>query len=183
MAYLVFSCSLNPQSRSRVLARVAASRIEEAGGDVDFVDLRDIPLPMCDGGITTVDANAQDVARRIAESDGVVLACPVYNFNVSSGAKNLIELTGAVWTAKVVAIVCAAGGDASYMAHMGIANSLMLDFRTVIVPRFVHAGEFDIADERIVNPDTLRRLDETVALFLRMARALNPLAENAGPSA
>lgn len=183
MAYLVLSCSLNPQSRSRVLARAAASRIEEAGGDVDFVDLRDIPLPLCDGAITALDANAQRLAQRIAESDGIVLACPVYNFDVSSSAKNLIELTGAVWTGKVVAIVCAAGGDASYMAHMGIANSLMLDFRSVIVPRFVHVGEFDIVNERIVDADTLRRLDETVALFLRMARALNPLAENAGPSA
>ena len=183
MAYLILSCSLNPQSRSRVLARAAAARIEEAGCEVDFADLRDIPLPLCDGGVTTLDANAQALAHRIAESDGVVIACPVYNFNVSSSVKNLIELTGAVWTDKVVAILCAAGGDASFMAHLGIANSLMLDFRSVIVPRFVHAGEFDVVDDRIVSADTQRRLDETVALFLRMARALTPLPESAGPSA
>ncbi len=133
--------------------------------------------------MTTLYANAKALARRIAGSDGVIIACPVYNFNVSSSAKNLIELTGAVWTDKVVAIVCAAGGDASYMAHLGIANSLMLDFRSVIVPRFVHAGELDVAADRIVNADTQRRLDETVAMFLRMARALNSLSERAGPSA
>ncbi|NUM52243.1 MAG: NAD(P)H-dependent oxidoreductase [Candidatus Hydrogenedentes bacterium] len=183
MAYLVLSCSLNPQSRSRVLARAAALRIEERGGDVDFLDLRDFPMPLCDGGMTALDANAQSVARRIAESDGIFLACPVYNFNVSSSVKNVIELTGTAWQNKVVAIVCATGGDASFMAHMGIANSLMLDFRSVIVPRFVHASELEVTPERIVGADTQRRLDETVTLFLRIARALNPLPENAGPSA
>lgn len=183
MAYLVISCSLNPASRSRVLAQAAAARIEESGGDVEFVDLRDVPLPLCDGGLTSFDAGAQSLARRIAEADAVFVACPVYNYNVSSSVKNLIELTGDAWREKVVAIVCASGGSASYMAHMGIANSLMLDFRCVIVPRFVHAGEFDVTPDGEIGGETIRRLDEAVGLFLRMARALSPLSENAGPSA
>jgi FMN reductase len=183
MAYLILSCSLNPQSRSRVLASDAAARIEDAGGEIELIDLREYPLPLCDGGMTTLDANAQTLARKIAESDGVIIACPVYNFNLSSSVKNLIELTGNVWHDKVVAIVCATGGDASYMAHMGIANSLMLDFRCVVVPRFVHANEIEVTPERIVSAETKRRMDEVVTLFLRIARALSPVSENAGPSA
>lgn len=183
MAYLILSCSLNPQSRSRVLAREAATRIEDAGGEVEFVDLREYPLPMCDGGMTTLDANAQRLACKIAESDGVVIACPIYNFNVSSSVKNLVELTGNVWHDKVVAFVCATGGDASYMAHMGIANSLMLDFRCVVAPRFVHANETEVTPERIVSAETKRHMDELITMFLRIARALSPVSENAGPSA
>jgi len=175
MAYLVLSCSLNPQSRSRVLARAAAARIEETGAAVDFADLRDIPLPLCDGA-SPASADAASIAQRIAASRGIVIACPVYNYSVNSGLKNLIEWTGAAWQDKAVAFVCATGGDSSYMAHLGIANSLMLDFRCVIVPRFVHANETEIVDGRIVGPDTQRRLDETVALFLRIAGALNPPA-------
>jgi len=182
MAYLVLSCSLNPWSRSRVLARAAAARIAEAGGDVDFLDLREHPLPLCDGGASNCETAAA-LERRIAAATGVVIACPVYNFNVSSSIKNLIEWTGAAWLEKVVAIVCATGGDASYMSHMGIANSLVLDFRCVIVPRFVHANETEVTPDRIVSADTQRRLDETVALFLRIARALNPAPETAATSA
>ena len=183
MPYLILSCSLNPESRSRVLARDVVMRIEDAGGEIEFIDLRAFPLPLCDGGMTTLDANAQTLAHKIAESDGVVIACPVYNFNVSSSVKNLIELTGNVWHDKVVAFVCATGGDASYMAHMCIANSLMLDFRCVVVPRFVHANETEVTPERIVSAETKRRLNEMVTLFLRIARALSPVSENAGPSA
>ncbi|MCC6152385.1 MAG: NAD(P)H-dependent oxidoreductase, partial [Candidatus Hydrogenedentes bacterium] len=94
MAHLILSCSLSAQSRSRVLARDAAARIEDAGGEIEFIDLREYPLPLCDGGVTTLDANAQALGRKIAESDGVIIACPIYNFNVSSSLKNLIELTG-----------------------------------------------------------------------------------------
>jgi FMN reductase len=183
MAYLVLSCSLNEKSRSRVLARAAAARIEDAGGEANFVDLREHPLPLCDGGMTALHASAQLLARYIMESDGVFLACPVYNFNISSSVKNLVELTGNAWHDKVVAIVCATGGDASYMAHMSIANSLMLDFRSVIVPRFVHANELEVTTEQIVSAETERRLNETVALFLRIARALGPVPESARPLA
>ncbi|MDZ4857829.1 MAG: NAD(P)H-dependent oxidoreductase [Candidatus Hydrogenedentes bacterium] len=183
MAMLVISCSLNPDSRSRVLARAAYVAIEKMGIDAEFIDIREYPMIPCDGGAAYRDPNACILAQRIADADGILVACPVYNYSVSSTLKNLIELTGEAWREKVVAIMCAAGGPASYMAHMGIANSLMMDFRSVIVPRFLHCSELDVTPDRIASTETQRRLDEVVALFTRMARALSPLPEGAGPSA
>ena len=46
-------------------------------------------------------------------------------------------MAGRAFTGKPVGFVCAAGGRSSYMAVLGLANSLMLDFRCLIVPRFV----------------------------------------------
>jgi FMN reductase len=37
---------------------------------------------------------------------------------------------------KVVGFLCAAGGKSSYMSVMRLANSLMLDFRCLIIPHF-----------------------------------------------
>ena len=51
----------------------------------------------------------------------------------------MIELTGSAWEDKIVGFLCAAGGMGSYMSVMAYANSLMLDFRCVIIPRFVFA--------------------------------------------
>lgn len=49
-------------------------------------------------------------------------------------------MAGDAWNEKVIGFVAAAGGDRAYMATMGLANSLMLDFRCVVVPRFVYAS-------------------------------------------
>ncbi|MFP4173556.1 MAG: NADPH-dependent FMN reductase, partial [Candidatus Hydrogenedentota bacterium] len=49
MAFVVISCSLNPQSRSRALAHLAAEQIRSQGGETVFIDLRDHALPFCDG--------------------------------------------------------------------------------------------------------------------------------------
>ncbi len=51
----------------------------------------------------------------------------------------MIELAGSAWEDKIVGFLCAAGGMSSYMSVMAYANSLMLDFRCVIIPRFVYA--------------------------------------------
>jgi len=181
MATLIISCSLNPDSRSRVLARAAYVTLEKMGMDAEFIDLREYPLPPCDASAAYSHPNARTLSQRIADSDGIIVACPVYNYAVSATLKNLIELTGDAWREKVVAILCAAGGPTSYMAHMGIANSLMLDFRCVIVPRFLHASDLDVTPDRIASAETQRRLDDLISSFARITRALSPLPENTGP--
>jgi len=148
MRYAVISCSLNSGSRSRLLAKSAVDSFRAGGVDaVDYVDLGELALPMCDGGAAYGDGNAVELKRRLAEADGYVIASPIYNFDVNAACKNMIEMTGRdVWTEKVVGFLCAAGGKSSYMSVMGLANSLMLDFRTVVVPRFVYATGEDFVE-------------------------------------
>jgi NAD(P)H-dependent FMN reductase len=67
----------------------------------------------------------------------VIIATGIYNYDANAAVKNLVELTGDAWENKVVGFLCAAGGMSSYMSIMSLANSLMLDFRSIIVPRFV----------------------------------------------
>ena len=65
--------------------------------------------------------------------------------------KNMIELTGSAWEDKIVGFLCAAGGHTSYMSVMSYANSLMLDFRCVIIPRFAFATSDAFDGERITD--------------------------------
>ena len=69
-------------------------------------------------------------------------------------------MTGRAWTGKVVGFLCAAGGRGSYMSVMSLANSLMLDFRCLIVPRFVYATGEDFNDDGTPNETIARRTDE-----------------------
>jgi len=96
----------------------------------------------------------------VARADAIILAVPIYNYDVNAAAKNLIELTGEAWRDKVVAFLCAAGGHGSYMSVMALANSLMLDFRCLIVPRFVYATGDDFDNASVSSPKIRSRLAE-----------------------
>lgn len=154
------------------MARHAALALEPTGADIDFLDLRETPLPFCDGADAYSDARAEAVLPRFVAAQGILVAAPIYNYSTNAALKNLIELTGRAWEGKIVGFLCAAGGMASYMSVMGIANSLMLDFRAVIVPRFVYASgaAFDAAS--IVDSEVARRVEQLALELARFVRVL-----------
>ena len=170
---LVISCSLSPKSRSRILARLAYDRLRDAGHDVRFVDLTEHPVPLCDADGCYEDVNVIQLARWIEEARGVLLGTPVYNFDASAATKNLIELTGSAWSDKVVGFLCAAGGRGSYMSVMALANSLMLDFRCLIIPRFVYATKAAFAGDTVQDPAVNERVSELANTLGRLTKALS----------
>ncbi len=170
--YVVVSSSGNPGSNSRKMGRVAFSYLEKARADCQWLDLAELDLPLCDAHACYAHAGARQLHSAIEEADGVLVAAPVYNYDVSASAKNMIELTGSAWEDKIVGFLCAAGGMGSYMSVMAYANSLMLDFRCVIIPRFVYATgevfqEDGIADEKII-----ARIEQVAAELVRFTTAL-----------
>lgn len=175
MGYLTISCSLHPESRSRVLARAAFQRFQSLGVDAAFVDLRDLALPQCDGNDCYTHPAVVTLTERIAAANAILLAVPIYNYDVGATAKNLIELTGDAWTGKVVGFACSAGGDGSYMGVMGLANSLMLDFRAVIVPRFVYTDSEAFDGDAISAIAIRKRVDDLAETLVRFGSALRGL--------
>ena len=170
--YLVISASGNPQSNSRRMSKLAFAWLQKAKVDCEWIDLRELDLPLCDADACYAAPGAKKITQAIAAADGILVAAPVYNYDVSASAKNMIELAGGAWEDKVVGFLCAAGGMSSYMSVMAYANSLMLDFRCVIIPRFVYAttGAFDgdtPKDEKIV-----QRIEQVAAELVRFTKAL-----------
>jgi NAD(P)H-dependent FMN reductase len=177
MKYLILSCSLHPKSRSRIMAL----RLQECLGQEEarLVDLAETALPLCDGSSAYSHPAVQELVEQVTDADGIVVASPVYNYDLSAAAKNVVELTGRAWTGKVVGLMCAAGGQGSYMAGMPFLNSLMLDFRTYVVPRFVYASGVAFAEGRIVDEEVDQRVQQLGKELVRITRALR-LKENVG---
>ena len=181
MRQLIISCSLSPKSRSAIVAKQLAGDIAAQGDDVDLLDLREIELPFCDGGACYGHPNVARLKEAIGSAGAVTIAVPIYNYGVGGATRNLIALTGDVWTEKIVAFVCAAGGDGSYMAVMNIANSLMLDFRSFVIPRFVYVTgrAFDESHTTLVDTEVLERIKHLAAELNRVGIALaSPAASN-----
>ena len=179
MNIAVISCSLHPRSRSFILARAAQEDLAGLGVDVALIDLRDHSIEFA-GSSTAWDVpDAKKIAGVIRESSAVLLAAPIYNWDVNAAAKNLLEVSSRAWDHKVVGFMCVAGGQSSYMSVMGLANSLMLDFRCLIVPRFVYATGNDFADDRqptmSIGSEAIRsRVTELAETTVNLAVAVAP---------
>ena len=141
--------------------------------DIEFFDLQENPLPMCDGDDCYDLPEVLEFREKVKNAKGIVMAIPVYNFNASSGAKNIVELGGRMLYDKVFGFLCAAGGRNSYMSIMSLANSLMLDFRCYVIPKFVYATKNDFEADEIVNPDIKSRVKELGSELARVSNALS----------
>ena len=102
--------------------------------------------------------------------DAVLVATGIYNYDVSAVAKACLELGGRAWNDKTVGIACATGSMVSFMSHMGLVSSLMLDFRCVVVPRFVYATGDAFADGKLVDEAVQMRLAELCGSLSDLAR-------------
>ncbi|MBK1876412.1 NADPH-dependent FMN reductase [Pelagicoccus mobilis] len=172
MKIALVSSSLNPKSRSRLMALSVQEKFEALEGvEVDLIDLQELELPLCDGGAAYGDANVVELNERMEAADAYVLATPIYNFDSNAALKNLIELAGRKMENRVVGFICAAGGAMSYMSIMALANSLMLDFRTIVLPRFVYASPEDWDGDALKAP-VAERLDQFADAFASLAGKL-----------
>ena len=170
--HLVISTSGNPDSNSRRMGRVAFKHLQERKVDCEWLDISELGLPLCDADKCYSNPAAQELNKAIKSADGIMIAAPVYNYDVAASAKNMIELTGSSWEEKIVGFLCAAGGNSSYMAVMAYANSLMLDFRTVIVPRFVYATSDAFDGDEIADKKVVSRIEQAADELVRFTEAL-----------
>src|SRR2546429_3573476 len=136
--YLVLSTSGNPDSNSRRMAQIAVDWLKKAKLNGEWLDISKLDLPLCDADACYNHPAAQRLTAAVEKADGIIVATPVYNYDVAAAAKNMVELTGSAWEDKVVGFLCAAGGVGSYMSVMRFFHYLLLVFRCLVIPDFFY---------------------------------------------
>jgi FMN reductase len=163
MRVLILTTSLSAASRSRVTGKFALEILTQRGIEAELIDVRDLgDLPLTgSSGAWEPHVGIDLLKQKLRWATHLLLAVPIYNFAVSGLTKSIIELMGEdVLGGKTVGLLCAAGGPRGYMSVLPFANSLMLDFRCWIVPRFVYATRSDIVDGEIVSDDLRLRIEQ-----------------------
>ena len=88
MNYLVVSCSLNPDSRSKILAKSVRDNIQNLSQNVNFLDLAEEEIPFCDGAEAYSNPTAGKLIEEVQKADGIILCVPIYNYDINASAKN-----------------------------------------------------------------------------------------------
>lgn len=178
MKITLFSCSKNPKSKSRILAKAI---LDQLGPSATLVDLADYDLPLCDGGASYGHPSVVKLNAISENSDAIILLTPIYNYTINSTAKSLIEHVGRKWTNKPLAFGCSAGGQGSFMALTEVINSVMLDFRCFVLPRYLYTTESHYENNQLTHPSIEKRLHQFCQDFTLFAQAIHQLTPNLTP--
>ncbi|MBI2503768.1 MAG: NAD(P)H-dependent oxidoreductase [Candidatus Latescibacteria bacterium] len=163
---VIVNSSLSSDSNTRMLSRHAHAHALQRGISADLIDLKDHRvLPYGEEG----SEGLEQIEAQLEQAGAIILAFPLYNYNINSSLKALIEHCGACFEDKVVGLMTAAGGRSSYMSVFSVGQSLMLDFRSWIVPRYVYAVSDDFGAESIASPEVRRRVEQLVETIHRTA--------------
>ena len=154
------------------MAQIAFDSLKKAKLNCEWLDISKLDVPLCDADACYSHPAAQNLTAAVERADGIIVATPVYNYDVAAAAKNMVELTGSVWEDKVVGFLCAAGGMGSYMSVMSFANSLMLDFRCLIIPRFVYATGDSFDGDSLADTKVAKRIEQVVAELVRVTKGV-----------
>ena len=93
---LVFGASLRADSLNQKLAALATRVAERAGATVDHASMQDFDVPSYDGDaeeVSGIPKGAEELRRRLVESDAFIVASPEYNGSMPGVFKNLIDWT------------------------------------------------------------------------------------------
>lgn len=91
---LAFAGSLRQDSFNKKLAKLLAQYGNEAGAEVEFIDLADLPMPLFnedDESANGIHENALKFKQKMNQADGFIIASPEYNGSYSAVLKNVID--------------------------------------------------------------------------------------------
>jgi chromate reductase len=114
---LAFAGSTRKESYNKKLVQIAAASARTAGGDVEFIDLKNYPLPLFDEDLEKeggLPENAAKLKKLFIAADGFLLSSPEYNSSISAVLKNTID-----WLSRPVP------GEAPLAAFMGKSAAVM----------------------------------------------------------
>ena len=76
-------------------------------------------------------------------------------------------------TGKFFGVLCAAGGERSYLSTMHLTQICMNEWRMIQLPRIVYATKKDFKENRIISSDLLERINLFANEFHNIGKKLS----------
>jgi len=150
---LAFAGSLREHSFSKRVVKTAARGAELAGAEVDFIDLRDFPMPLYNADDHERDGFDETAARfqsLLHEYQGFLICSPEYNASLPAALKNAIDWAsrphgdfkmGAVFTGKVAAITTVSPGVFGGIRCLGHLRAILSILGVNVLPSELAVGK------------------------------------------
>src|SRR5262244_762071 len=154
---LVFAGSLRKGSFNKKLAKIAAEAVGKTGGEVTYLDLKDIPMPIYDGDLEEAEglpASGRKFKDLLLAHDGVLIASPEYNSSLPGVLKNAIDWASRpapnekpleCFHGKVYALMSASPGHLGGLRNLVVLRMLLGNVGAIVLPTQLAVSKADQA--------------------------------------
>lgn len=178
---LAISGSLRKKSTNSGLLRYA-QKVAPAELKIEIADIAEVPLYNADIAAQGKPPAVERIIAGIAAADGLVLACPEYNYSMAPALKNVIDWASrepgnSALDGKPVAILGAGGRMASSRAQYHLRQTcVFVNLHPLNKPEVcAHAagGSFDEGGD-LIDPKVRELVAQQMQAFLEWIRRLKP---------
>jgi NAD(P)H-dependent FMN reductase len=81
--------------------------------------------------------------NKISQADNLIIAMGVHNYTINDSLKIILDNCFKNVEGKFFGILCAAGGDKSYLSTMHLTQICMNEWKMIQLPRIVYASSKD----------------------------------------
>ena len=158
MNTLILSSSLSENSRSYLLCKAVEQELISKGNNITFVDSKEIPMQPFHREISE---EMKVLSEQVGKADNIIIGMGVHCYSINDSLKVLLEGCFGKATGKFFGILCAAGGERSYLVTQHLTQICMNESRMMQLPRVVYATGNDFTENRIIS----KELSERIELF------------------
>ena len=169
MKTLILSSSLSKDSRSFILCNEVYKNLSNNGVNCTIIDARNIEILPTHKKPTT---EMKNLAEKIKETDNIIIGMGVHCYSINDSLKLLLDTCFSQATGKFYGILCAAGGEKSYLSTMHLTQICMNEWRMIQLPRIVYAIGKEFNKNKIVSTELLTRIDMFSKEFQSIGRKL-----------
>ncbi|HSK71114.1 MAG TPA: NAD(P)H-dependent oxidoreductase [Pyrinomonadaceae bacterium] len=186
---LAFAGSLRENSYNKRVVKIAAEGARSAGAEVNYIDLRDYPMPIYNADEHAANGfpeAALKFQRLLGAHEGLLISSPEYNASLPGGLKNAIDWASRqsdefgqieVFKGKTAAITTASPGSFGGIRCLNHLRSVLTIMQVNVLPteiavtfvreKFEGDGE-EMTDEKMKG--ILQNLGASLAESLRKTR-------------
>jgi chromate reductase, NAD(P)H dehydrogenase (quinone) len=140
MKILGFCGSLRSGSFNRKLALHALDVLKGKNCDVEYINIRDLEIPVYDGDFEAkngIPAGVTKLAEAIKNADALVIGCPEYNGGITGVLKNTIDWVSRAknpWVSKPILLVSTSPGWFGGLKSNVVTRGILSHLRAIVVP-------------------------------------------------
>tara|TARA_B100001540_G_scaffold194218_1_gene171145 strand:- start:5472 stop:5987 length:516 start_codon:yes stop_codon:yes gene_type:complete len=155
MNTLIISSSLSQSSKSFILCKSVEKELIKKNVRCKLIDIRKIHINPYHINDTP---GMEELKKEIEKTDNLIIGMGVHNYSINDSLKIILDNCFEGATGKLFGIICAAGGEKSYLSTMHLTQICMHEWRMIQLPRIIYATSGDFSNNSISSEEINKRI-------------------------